>query len=213
MTPTPTLFAPIFIAATALFLYSCWKRLSLTALGRPDDRLTNIGQRISDTFTYVLAQKRVLAKPSGLIHLAIFWCFLVLMVANTEFLLHGLFPPVSFSKLPDGIFMPLMQMIDVVSLITLIAVTAAAIRRIVAPPYPEARTFEAFFILFLIAVLMLANFGINAAKIARFEAAHVSWHNPSCRFQAGLPPLFRRPPANWCMIFPGGPTPWRCCCS
>ncbi|MGE0157003.1 MAG: (Fe-S)-binding protein [Geobacter sp.] len=171
MTPTPTLFAPIFIAATALFLYSCWKRLSLTALGRPDDRLTNIGQRISDTFTYVLAQKRVLAKPSGLIHLAIFWCFLVLMVANTEFLLHGLFPPVSFSKLPDGIFMPLMQMIDVVSLITLIAVTAAAIRRIVAPPYPEARTFEAFFILFLIAVLMLANFGINAAKIARFEGS------------------------------------------
>ena len=171
MTPTPTLFAPIFIAATALFLYSCWKRLSLTALGRPDDRLTNIGQRISDTFTYVLAQKRVLAKPSGLIHLAIFWCFLVLMVANTEFLLHGLFPAVSFSKLPDGIFMPLMQMIDVVSLITLIAVTAAAIRRIVAPPYPEARTFEAFFILFLIAVLMLANFGINAAKIARFEGS------------------------------------------
>jgi len=171
MTPTPTIFAPLFIAATALFVWSCWKRLSLTALGRPEERLDNIGQRIGDTLSYAFAQKRVLAKPSGLIHVAIFWCFLVLMIANTEFLLHGLFPAVNFTRLPDGIFMPLMQMIDVVSLITLLAVTAAAIRRLVAPPYPEARTFEAFFILFLIATLMLANFGVNAAKISRMQGS------------------------------------------
>lgn len=171
MTPTPTIFAPLFIAATALFVWSCWKRLSLTALGRPEERLDSIGQRIGDTLSYAFAQKRVLAKPSGLIHVAIFWCFLVLMIANTEFLLHGLFPAVNFTRLPDGIFMPLMQMIDVVSLITLLAVTAAAIRRLVAPPYPEARTFEAFFILFLIATLMLANFGVNAAKISRMQGS------------------------------------------
>lgn len=171
MTPTPTIFAPLFIAATALFVWSCWKRLSLTALGHPEERLDNIGQRIGDTLSYAFAQKRVLAKPSGLIHVAIFWCFLVLMIANTEFLLHGLFPAVNFTRLPDGIFMPLMQMIDVVSLITLLAVTAAAIRRLVAPPYPEARTFEAFFILFLIATLMLANFGVNAAKISRMQGS------------------------------------------
>ncbi len=166
MTPTPSIFAPIFIAATALFLWSCWKRLSLTALGRTDNRLHDIGQRIGDTLAYAFAQRRVLAKPSGLIHLAIFWCFLVLMVANAEFLLHGLFPAISFSSLPDGLFGPVLQIIDAVSLITLAAVTAAAIRRAVAPPYPEARTFEAFFILMLIAVLMLASFGVNAAKIS-----------------------------------------------
>jgi len=171
MTPTPTIFAPLFIAAIALFGWSCWKRLSLTALGRPDNRLDNIGQRIGDTLRYAFAQKRVLAKPSGLIHVAIFWCFLVLMIANSEFLLHGLFPGISFTRLPDSIFMPLMQMIDVVSLITLLAVIAAAIRRLVAPPYPEARTFEAFFILFLIALLMLANFGVNAAKISRMQGS------------------------------------------
>jgi len=171
MTPTPTLFAPIVIAGVVVFLYSCWKRLSLTALGRPDERLNDLGQRIGDTITYAFAQKRVLAKPVGLIHAVIFWCFLVLMIANTEFLLHGLFPAINFTRLPDGIFMPLMQMIDVVSLITLVVVCIAAIRRVVAPPYPEARTFEAFFILFLIATLMLANFGVNAAKITRFEGS------------------------------------------
>lgn len=166
MTPTPTLFAPILIAAAALFLWSCWKRLSLTALGRPDERLDNIGRRLGDTLRYAFAQLRVVKRPYGLVHLVIFWCFLVLMVANSEFLLHGLFPGISFSRLPDGLFVPLMQMIDVVSLITLAAVAIAILRRAVAPPYPEARTFEAFFILSLIAVLMLANFGINAARIA-----------------------------------------------
>lgn len=169
MTPTPTLFAPLFIAATALFIWSCWKRLSLTALGRPDNRLDNIGQRIGDTLRYAFAQVRVVRRPYGIVHLAIFWCFLVLMIANSEFLLHGLFPGINFTKLPDALLMPLLQMIDVVSLIALVAVALAMLRRAVAPPYPGARTFEAFFILALIAVLMLANFGINAAKLSRMQ--------------------------------------------
>jgi len=213
MTPTPTLFAPILIAAVALFVWSCWKRLSLTALGRPDDRLDNIGQRISDTLRYAFAQKRVLAKPSGLIHAAIFWCFLVLMVANSEFLLHGLVPAMSFSRLPDCLFVPLMQMIDVVSLITLLAVTAAAIRRVVAPPYPEARTFEAFFILALIATLMLANFGVNAAKISSFQGSTLSMAQQVMPISALFAPTSLPVPANWCTISPGGPMPWCCCCS
>src|SRR5512133_2516694 len=169
MTPTPTIFAPLLIAAIAIFAASCWKRLSLTALGRPEERLDDIAGRIGDTLRYALAQKRVLAKPTGVIHVAIFWCFLVLMLANAEFLLHGLFPAVSFSRLPDGIFRPLMQTIDCVSLITLLAVAAAAVRRVLAPPYPEARSFEAFLILSLIALLMLAGFGVNAARISGLQ--------------------------------------------
>ena len=171
MTPTPTLFAPILVAAIALFGWNCWKRLSLTALGQPDNRLDNLGLRAGDTLRYAFAQLRVVRKPYGLVHLTIFWCFLVLMIANSEFLLNGLFPAVSFSRLPDGLFIPLMQMIDVISLITLAAVTIAMVRRAVAPPYPEARTFEAFFILFLIATLMLASFGINAAKLSRLHGS------------------------------------------
>jgi len=169
MTPAPTIFAPLFVAATALFIISCWRRLSLTALGKPDNRLNDIGQRIGDTLRYGFAQLRGIRKPYGIVHLVIFWCFLVLMIANAEFILHGLFPGISFSKLPDGLFVPLIQMIDLVSLITLVAVLIAMIRRAVAPPYPEARTFEAFFILSLVALLMLANFGINAAKLSRLQ--------------------------------------------
>jgi len=166
MTSTQTIFIPLFTAATALFIWSCWKRLSLTALGKADDRLDDIGQRVGDTLRYAFAQVRVLQKPYGIVHLAIFWCFLVLMAANAEFILHGLFPAISMELLPTFLYVPLVLSIEIASLVALVAVSIAMVRRLVAPPYPEARTFEAFFILFLIGLLMAAYFTMNAATIS-----------------------------------------------
>ena len=72
----------------------------------------------------------------------------ILMVANTEFILNGLFPQtIKLIKLPFELYVPLAFMIDVASMLALIAVTVAAVRRLLSPPYPEARTLEAFFIL------------------------------------------------------------------
>ena len=167
MTPNHTVFTALFIVSLAVFAWGCWKRLSLISLGGSEDRFDNVGQRISEMLKFAFAQKRVLAKPFGINHFVIFWSFIVLLIANIEFLLHGLFPGVSLSKLPDDIYFPLLIVLDIVSLLALLAVITAAVRRIVSPPYPEARTLEAFFILGLIATLMLAYFGINAAKISR----------------------------------------------
>jgi Fe-S oxidoreductase len=150
-----------------MFAWGCWKRLSLISLGTPDDRFDNIGVRFGEMLKYAFAQKRVLAKPFGINHVVIFWTFLILLVANTEFILNGLFPQtVKLVKLPFEIYVPLAFMIDVASLLALAAIIVAAIRRLVAPPYPEARTPEAFFILGLIATLMLAYFGITASELA-----------------------------------------------
>ncbi|MBK5276601.1 MAG: 4Fe-4S dicluster domain-containing protein [Desulfuromonadales bacterium] len=167
MTPNPTIFSILLAGSLAVFAWGCWKRLSLISLGRPEDRLDNIGIRIGEMLRFAFGQKRVLAKPFGLNHFVIFWSFIILLVANTEFLLHGVFPAISLSKLPDEIYFPLLLILDIVSLMALLAVIIAAGRRIISPPYPEARTPEAFFILTLIGTLMLAYFGINAAKISR----------------------------------------------
>ncbi len=169
MTPNPTIFTPLLLISMASFAWGCWKRFSLISLGRSEDRFDNIGTRFGDMLLYAFGQKRVVAKPFGINHFIIFWSFIILLVANTEFLLHGVFPSVSLTNLPDGILMPLLLLLDIVSLLALAAVAAAAVRRLVVPPYPEARTMEAFFILFLIATLMLAYFGINAAKISTMQ--------------------------------------------
>ncbi|MDA8429427.1 MAG: (Fe-S)-binding protein [Geobacteraceae bacterium] len=167
MTPNPSIFTPLLIASLAVFAWGCWKRLSLIMLGAPENRFDSVGIRIGQMLKYAFGQKRVLAKPFGLNHFVIFWSFLILLVANTEFILNGMFPQsIKLVKLPFEIYVPLAFMIDIASLLALVAVCIATVRRIVSPPYPEARSLDAFFILGLIATLMLAAFGLNATELA-----------------------------------------------
>jgi Fe-S oxidoreductase len=167
MTPNPLIFTPLLVASLGVFAWGCWKRLSLISLGRPEDRFDNIGTRFGEMLLYAFGQKRVLAKPFGINHFIIFWSFIILLVANTEFILNGIFPhTIKLVRLPFELYVPLAFMIDIASLLALAAVTVAAVRRIVSPPFPEARTAEAFFILGLIALLMLASFGLNASELA-----------------------------------------------
>ncbi len=167
MTPNQTVFATLLLVSLAVFAWGCWKRLSLISLGKAEDRFDNIGTRFGEMLLYAFGQKRVVAKPFGINHFIIFWSFLILMVANSEFILNGLFPhTIKLIRLPFELYVPLAFMIDIASLLALIAVTVAAVRRLVAPPYPEARTLEAFAILGLIAILMLASFTLNASELA-----------------------------------------------
>ena len=196
MTPNPTIFIPLLIASLCIFVWGCWRRLNLLTLGRSEDRFDNIGTRFGEMLLYAFGQKRVLAKPFGINHFIIFWSFIILLIANGEFLLHGVFPSISLTKLPDGILLPLLLILDIVSLMALLAVIIAAVRRVVSPPYPEARTLEAFFILTLIGTLMLAYFGINAAKIVRMQPGAfdlaLTWMPVSSRFA-----MFIVPSESW----------------
>ena len=167
MTPNPLIFSILLAVSLTIFAWGCWKRLSLISLGQPEDRFDNIGTRFGEMLLYAFGQKRVLAKPFGINHFIIFWSFLILLVANTEFILNGIFPRTfKLIRLPFELYVPLAFMIDIASLLALAAITVAAVRRIVSPPYPEARTPEAFFILGLIGTLMLASFGLNASELA-----------------------------------------------
>ena len=173
MTPNLTIFAPLFIASLLYFGWSCYRRLALVAVGQPEERFDNPGQRIMGVLTFALGQKRVVAKPFGMNHAVIFWAFLVLLVANGEFLLSGLFPGVNLSLLPDPLHHALVFAFDVVSLLALASVLLATCRRLFFAPdymttsYASAKSLEAFLILGAIALLMLAFFGLHGSLIAQ----------------------------------------------
>ncbi|MBN2438362.1 MAG: (Fe-S)-binding protein [Deltaproteobacteria bacterium] len=164
------LYTGIFVIAVVLFGWSCFRRFRLVTLGKAEDRFHQIGRRIWDTIIHCLFQQCSISRsyPFGLNHAVLFWCFMVLMIANTEFLLHGLAPDyVSLSRLPEGIYSTLVFVFDIVSLLALIAVVLAVIRRLAFPPqYIEARSPDAFTILSLVALLMIAFFGTHASEIA-----------------------------------------------
>jgi Fe-S oxidoreductase/nitrate reductase gamma subunit len=161
-----SIFTGLLLASLALFSYSCYRRLGLVGVGSGEERFDQPLSRLKETLVYAFGQKRVMKRPFGLNHGVIFWAFLVLALANGEFLLAGVFPSLSFALLPEPLHGAQLLAFEICSLAALAAVVIATLRRIFNPPFEGARSFEAFFILSMIAVLMLAYFGMHGAEIA-----------------------------------------------
>ena len=182
MQPNPAIFALLLLAALASFAWSCYKRFSLLTLGQPEDRFSEPGTRLKDMLLYAFAQLRVVKKSFGVNHFVIFWSFVILLIANGEFLLRGVFPAASLALLPAPLHHGLLTAFDLVSLFALASVAIALARRIFFPPpymstqYVSARSFEAFLILGFIALLMLAYFGLFAFAI--FSLAYQAYFKP-----------------------------------
>jgi Fe-S oxidoreductase/nitrate reductase gamma subunit len=169
VSPHIVAFIVVFACAIALFAYSCFRRFRLIALGKPDNRFDNISKRVWNMLFYAFAQRRVISKRFGFNHFVLFWCFLILLIANTEFLLHGLAPDyISLSLLPSGAYHTLAYIFDVVSILALLSICIAFTRRLAfPPPNIEARSRDALIILGLVGLLMIAFFGLHACEIAQ----------------------------------------------
>jgi len=186
-----TAFTILFIAATAIFCGLAWKRLSLIRLGKQENRFDNIPARIKEMLLFAFGQKKVLARPFGLNHSILFWGFLVLLLANGEFIINGIFPQISFRMLITPISGPLVFLFDIVSLLALISIIVAFARRLFFKPdyldskYVKGRSFEGFLILSFIATLMIAYFGYHAAEICLKAERLADWM-PVSTLAAGL---------------------------
>ena len=127
MSATVIVFIIILVLAVAFFAFSCYKRFGLVLKGRPDNRFNALGRRFWNMLYYAFGQRRVIKKPFGINHFVLFWAFMILLIANTEFLLNGIAPDViSFSRLPDGAYFTLALIFDVMSLLALLSVVVIA---------------------------------------------------------------------------------------
>ncbi len=178
-------FAILFVIAVLLFVWSCYRRFRLVTLGKFDNRFTAIGRRLWNMIFYAFMQRRVVSRPFGVNHFVLFWCFLILLIANTEFFLNGLFPQyISFSRLADPAYFTLAFIFDIVSILAFISVLIAFARRFLFPPsYIDAKSKDALIILSLVGLLMIAFFGMHASQIALDRAN--AWYMPVSNFLAG----------------------------
>src|SRR6185369_10586377 len=130
-----TVFIVIFVVSVLSFVFSCYQRLQLIDIGAPENRFDSPWTRLFGMFIYAFAQKRVVKRPYGFNHFLLFWAFLVLLLANGEFLLEGLIPGATLAAvLPASPYHVLTALFDVVSLVALISVLFAFARRIFFPP-------------------------------------------------------------------------------
>lgn len=189
MTANIIAFIVVFVAAILFFGWSCYRRFGLVLKGRPDNRFNALHRRFWNMLFYAFGQRRVVSKPFGINHFVLFWAFMVLLLANAEFLLNGLAPDViSYSRLPDGAYFTLSCIFDIVSVLALLSVIVAVIRRLAfPPPHIEARSRDAFVILGLVGALMIAFFGMHASEIAQ-GTERAARYMPISNFGAAIIP-------------------------
>jgi len=169
----PIIFTIILIISLLAFVASCVARFRLTALGKKENRVDQPARRFWNMLVYAFGQKRVATNryKFGFNHFLIFWSFLVLLIANAEFVIAGATGgKIGLNLLPYSLHNSFSLLFDIISLVTLIVILIAMSRRLFFPPkYIEARSRDAFIILGMIATLMIAFFISHAAEIARLS--------------------------------------------
>ena len=169
--PTETiLFSVTLVAALVIFARNVRRLINMLKLGKPDDRFADIGARLGQVVRIAFGQSKLLREPfAGLLHLLIFWGFVILLTAVLESIGQGLAPGFSFSLL-GPLYPPLCILQEVVGLLVIASVALSLFRRLVAPPkrlrVEGHAKWDAVLILLLIFGVMVTMFGQFALRIA-----------------------------------------------
>ena len=147
-------------AGLVLFLSILWKRWAVLRMGRTEPQFSQIKRRLLDLFLDGILQKRQLRYPSaGVLHIIIYWGFIILALHSVEMVASGLWPGFSFSFL-NGVFGVFYNTIkDLFVLLVFVACILSVYRRVVVKParYQDSRQLEAYLVLFLIVFLMITD--------------------------------------------------------
>jgi hypothetical protein len=125
----------IAIVALTLFAFIMRSRIELLLAGQKDPRFSNLKQRFRDLIDYGFIQKR---QPrylwAGVIHIMIFWGFVVLGLRSLDLVTEGLGVPIfrPFMNSPLGAFYNSLK--DFFELIVLVACIWAILRRAIVNP-------------------------------------------------------------------------------
>ncbi|HEY6906707.1 MAG TPA: (Fe-S)-binding protein [Ignavibacteriaceae bacterium] len=164
-------FIIVFLSAAALFIWSCRKLISYMLLARKkDDRFDKVGDRLSRVWKIAFAQTKLMRDPrAGLLHLTIFWGFVLFLFAVVEAFIQGFYSPFSWQF--TGAFYSAITIIqDVLSVLVIIACLYALYRRFVIHiprlEVEKSGKLDAAFILVLIMLVCISMLGENSALVA-----------------------------------------------
>lgn len=138
--------------------------IRVLAQARPESRWDHVGQRAGLVVKNVLGQWRLLDEPLiGAAHLIIFWAFVAYATTFFWNLLRGLVPALAIPY-PDDVRWVAFA-VQALGVLGVIALAVAAVRRYLFTPTSLERSWDATFILLLIAVVLL-----SALAAAGFKA-------------------------------------------
>ena len=170
------------VLGLACFAYIMVKRLIPLVKGASDPRFDRVGQRVKDILVYWLGQyKQPRYMLAGVLHIVIFFGFLILAIRSISLVIVGFSPDFVFPGLSGPLGDVYSVLKDYAATLVLLACIAAGIRRgvytpqryKVPPQYGKDHTFEAIFVLGLIGGLMVFESLFEAAHAAAADTGHM----------------------------------------
>ncbi|MCL6452734.1 MAG: (Fe-S)-binding protein [Alicyclobacillus sp.] len=167
-------FIIVFGGALATFGYAVDRRVRYLLAAAPEQgRLDRKKERFMSFVTNVLAQRKVLAEPSGMAHFFIFWGFLVLVFGDLDFLLFHLTGwHLPWATAPAYLFIQ-----ELFSAFVLVAIIAALVRRYALRPMRLSNSAEGGIILGLIGLIIVTYYFATAADMD-LAGLHPGWSSP-----------------------------------
>ncbi|ABO50302.1 protein of unknown function DUF224, cysteine-rich region domain protein [Desulforamulus reducens MI-1] len=122
----------LFIALIAFGLFNMVKgiqeRLNATYLGKKDDRMDNIGERLKGLLIYALGQRKVVQEADGgIMHIMIFFGSSLFGLRILEFILSSLIPGIFIPFISDNAIFYLLT--DILGLIAIVGILYSGWRR------------------------------------------------------------------------------------
>jgi Fe-S oxidoreductase/nitrate reductase gamma subunit len=166
----------VLLAAVAYFAVRARALYRILRLGPNENRIDNIPERIRGVLSYVGAHTRMFRnKYSGLLHLFIFYGFVVLLTAIIQSFGEGLFP--GFNLGPIGGFTWIALLQDIFGVLVLVGVVMALVNRLIIRPrqFHDSNELDALIILALIATIMVGMLGQFSARVAEGNDPSAAW--------------------------------------
>lgn len=173
-------FILVFIASMALFAWSCFKLYKYMMVAKKkDDRFDNIGERLKRVWTVAFAQTKLMRDPkAGILHLIIFWGFILFIFAVIEAIFQGFYSPFTLNFM-GPVYSAITIIQDLFGALVILAVLYALYRRhIIHIPRLEVGKegkIDAALILLMIMFVCITMFGQNISLVAKNNFILHSW--------------------------------------
>ena len=164
----------LLVGSLAAFAVSAFRRLRLLLKGAPSFKIDRFETRVRELIEAGFLQKILLREfLPGVMHLLIFWGFLVLLFRTISLCILGFSPWLFHLLMGNPIGHAYLLLKEVFEVLVLLGIAIAFYRRLIERPPRLTLSGEALFILGMIGALMLSDFIYDGAEFALLTGGHI----------------------------------------
>lgn len=166
----PLLMSILLIVGLTLFGRTMYCKILLLMALEPADRAGHIKERLKNMVILAIGQKRLVGREkeraSGIMHALIFWGFCILLIRSLNLYGEGFIKGYQLPFFGDDYILGYLYIAlkDIMEGVVLLMVIYAIFRRAVLKPERLHNTWEAYFVLAMIVVLMISDLLHDGAR-------------------------------------------------